>query len=83
MPTLTYNIKAGSTAGVSTEYKNPNLRLSEIDPSRTLILESYTGHNGQSRYGWENEIISKDDFGYITSGSSVFIGKEGSILASS
>lgn len=83
MPTLTYNIKAGSTAVVSAEYKNPHLRLSEIDPSRTFTLESYTGHNGQSRYGWENEIISKDDFGHITSGSSVFIGKEGSVLASS
>lgn len=83
MPTLTYNIKAGSMAGVSAEYKNPHLRLSEIDPSRTFTLESYTGHNGQSRYGWENEIISKDDFGHITSGSSVFIGKEGSVLASS
>ena len=81
MPTLTYSVKVGTAAGVSQGYKNPSLRLSEIDPNRTRFLETYTVPGSVSKFGWESELISFDDFGKLTSGPLSFIGSKGSVSA--
>lgn len=81
MPTLTYDIKVGSRAGISQEYKNPPLRLSEIDDNRSVILETYTSVGSISKFGWESELILFDEFGKISSGSMSFLKDNSSVSA--
>ena len=81
MPTLTYDIKVGSRAGISQEYKNPPLRLSEIDDNRSVILETYTSVGSISKFGWESELILFDEFGKMSSGSMSFLKDNSSVSA--
>lgn len=83
MPTLTYNMKVGSRAGISSEYRNPPLRLSEIDNNRSTILDTYTSIGSVSKFGWESELILFDEFGKLSSGSMSFIKDSGSVSAAS
>lgn len=81
MPTLTYNVKVGSRAGVSPDYKNPALRLSEIDSNRQNHLETYTVHGSTSKFGWESEIESLDSFGVLSASYTSFIKDNSSVAA--
>lgn len=81
MPTLTYNVKVGSRAGVSPDYKNPALRLSEIDSNRQNRLETYTVHGSTSKFGWESEVESLDSFGVLSASYMSFIKDNSSVSA--
>lgn len=81
MPTLTYDIRVGARAGVSPEYRNPSLRLSEVDPNRNHLLDTYTSPGSASKFGWESELMSFDSFGKLTAGSMSFLKDNGSVSA--
>lgn len=81
MPTLTYNVKVGARAGVSPEHKNPSLRMSEIDPDRSRLLDTYTVPGSVSKFGWESELISLDAFGILTTGSMSFLKDDSAVSA--
>lgn len=81
MPTLTYDVRVGARAGVSPGYRNPSLRLSEVDPNRSHLLEIYTSPGSASKFGWESELMSFDSFGKLTAGSMSFLKDHGSVSA--
>lgn len=81
MPTLTYDVRVGARAGVSPGYRNPSLRLSEVDPNRSHLLDTYTSPGSISKFGWESELMSFDSFGKLTAGSMSFLKDDSSVSA--